>query len=126
MTPTKLIGFLTALSGFSLLTGCSDDDADGIVCTTNIVYGLTVDVEGGASSEKCDYTVTATEGKYVEALQCDVFAGDTTCHCYGAKERAGMYHVEVASGEEVLASRDVTVSGDECHVETQRLSFSAP
>jgi hypothetical protein len=125
MTRIDLIGFLTAVAALPLL-GCSSDDSVGEICTTNYVNGLVVDVENGATAGECAYTVTATEGSYVETLRCEVYSGDTTCHCYGAGERAGSYLVEVTSESDVIASQNVTVLSDECHVQTEQLSFSAP
>lgn len=101
------------------LAGCGDDSTGPIVCTEEFRYGITIEVRDGGTGAPAAVGAegTLTEGAYVEALM--VFGDDTML---GAGERAGTYDVLITKPgfEDWTASR-VTVTADECHVQTVAL-----
>ncbi len=72
----------------------------------------------------CLVTVSAYDGDYFEELACH--ASGTACSCHDAGERPGTYLVEVRSQDDVVASQEVTVESDGCHVMTESVSFTLP
>lgn len=75
---------------------------------------------GNRVYDPCLGSVTATEGDYVEALEC--YSDGLDCRCNGAGERAGTYAVTATAGE-LEETQTVTVSADECHVQGESLTF---
>ena len=61
------------------------------------------------------------DGDYSEELECSAY-DDATCQCRGAEERAGTYTV-TATLRGQKETQTVKVSGDECHVSTEELTF---
>ncbi|MEM7085710.1 MAG: carboxypeptidase-like regulatory domain-containing protein [Bacteroidota bacterium] len=98
-----------------LLFSCknNDDDTEPINCTTEFVYGLTVQVRDANTGGiiVSDITVTARDEPYEEEL---VFLFDTFI---GAGERAGNYTLTVqADGYLTLITPVIEVGANECHV----------
>jgi hypothetical protein len=88
---------------------------NGLVCTTEFVYGLNVRVTDVETDEVISgATVTITEGEHVEELQeLELDPGIYR----GAGERAGTYQVTVtAEGYAPRTIENVVVEEDECHV----------
>ncbi|MEL6812197.1 MAG: hypothetical protein AAFP76_12775 [Bacteroidota bacterium] len=113
---------LMILSCLTLISCKSDDDVtdDQVICTTEFVFGLLVQVRdantGGIVLN--DITVTATDGDYSEEL---TFSFDTF---FGAGERPGNYTITVeAEGYLTLISNVIEVGADECHVITERVEL---
>jgi hypothetical protein len=119
-----IIRHLSLAALLFVATGCpnENDDDNTRTCTTIYIHGLTVSVEGGASSGMCEVVVTATEGPYFEELECS--ARGSLCACSGAGERPGVYLVEVMSGDDVVALQEIRVQADECHVMNESVSFT--
>ena len=103
----------------SLLAACSDAATDPIICTEEFRFGLSIRVLDGATGAGAAVGAqgTITEGDYVEQLQ--VFGDDGM---YGAGERAGTYDIRITKqGYEEWTASQVTVTADECHVQTVSL-----
>ena len=113
----KVLCGVTASVALALF-GCGDTSGPP-ACTAEFRFGLSIRVLDGATGEGAAVGSegTITEGEYVEELQ--VFGDDTMI---GAGERAGTYDIRIVkqSYEEWTASR-VTVTADECHVQTVNL-----
>ncbi len=91
----------------------NDDDNNGIACTEEFVYGLSVQVRDAMTGGIIlnNITVTARDGSYEEEL---TFNFDTFI---GAGERPGNYILEVvADGYVDFISNVIMVDADECHV----------
>ena len=73
--------------------------------------------------QECEVTVIAVDGDYSEELECyPGFPTDVDCTCSGASERVGSYTVTATWGH-LSETQQVTVTADECHVVSQRLTF---
>jgi hypothetical protein len=102
-----LLTFACALA----LIGCSEDSVD---CTLDARTGLRVTVLGAANPDGGTITVSITDGDYEEELGCAPEGASLVCS--GATERPGTYHIEVIANGDVVATEDVMVGKDECHV----------
>ena len=104
--------------------GCSESPwgPDGVVCTANYVYGLSVIVQDKASGQRlCDAEVVAVSGSYRETLQ--AYGPPESCSSLGAGERSGVYDIQVSrAGFRVGSVPSVRVAADECHVIPARLT----
>lgn len=99
-----------------VLAGCGDSPTDPILCTEEFRFGLSIQVLNGrtGAGEAVGAEGTITEGDYVETLQ--VFGDDAM---FGAGERAGTYDIRITKpGFIDWTALQVTVTADECHVQT--------
>jgi hypothetical protein len=106
------------LTAAVVITGCRESSRD---CTQIALVGLNVTVMGAGDPDGGTITVTATDGDYVEELSCAP-QGESLV-CAGATERPGRYLIEVIAGGDVVASKEVTVGEDECHVIPEDVSI---
>lgn len=100
----------------ALLTGCGDDSTGPILCTQEFRYGISIQVRDGATGEGAAIGAEGaiTEGDYSEILM--VFGDDTML---GAGEREGTYDIRITKpGFADWMASQVTVTADECHVQT--------
>ncbi len=92
MAGVTRIKALLLVAGLTLLAGCGQEGASGVVCTTIAEAGLSVRVsDARTGSAVCDATVTATEAGYSETLL------PLDCRYLGAYERPGTYVVSVTA-----------------------------
>ncbi len=131
---SRAISQASVLGALAVLLGAIACDGDGSrICTTQYVYGITVEVEGGADSDQggagaggasqgamCEASVEIRDGDYTEELEC--FADGDDCSCYGAGERPGNYEVTVTLRGE-SESQTARVNAGDCHVEPVTLRF---
>jgi hypothetical protein len=94
-----------------VLAGCSEGS---VACSDDFRSGLRVTVLGAASPDGGTITVPITDGDYEEELGCAPEGASLVCS--GATERPGTYHIEVIANGDVVATEDVVVGEDECHV----------
>lgn len=95
----------------ALLMACDPDE--GLVCTTEFVYGVQVTAVDAATNAAVTDGLegTLTEDGYVEEMR---VRSNTLL---GAGERAGTYALEVrANGYETLVDSGIVVTENECHV----------
>lgn len=101
-----------------LLAGCGNPT--GVVCTENLVFGLTVNVRDSVTGVPAgrDATVIAQDGSYSETLQfLGAFSATDSLTFFGAAERAGTYQITVTKALYRPWTRaGVEVTADECHV----------
>ncbi len=108
--------------------GCSAGDAphgpDGVVCTAQYVFGLSVIVQDKASSQRlCDAEVVALSGSYRETLQ--AHGPSESCTYSGAGERPDVYELRASkAGFRLATVSAVRVGADECHVIPTRVTVS--
>ena len=96
------------------LTTCEKDD-DGIICTTEFVYGLHITVKNANTNAIVvdGITVIARDGNYEEEL----ININGSNNFIGAGERAGNYIIEITSNNfQTFTSETIVVGKDECHV----------
>lgn len=109
---------MSALSLLMLLAACTEaPEEEGISCTTDARTSVRVtvlDVDGMQTNEA---TVTYTKDGMSQA--CEV-GGDSIYNC--GFEVAGELTIE-AVGLDASATETVTVTEDECHVETQEITM---
>lgn len=103
--------FVLLVACMLVLTGCSEDTVN---CTADARVGLVVTVVGAANPDGGTIGVTITDGDYEEELSCA--AEGQSLVCSGATERPGSYRIEVIANGDVVATEEVTVGEDECHV----------
>jgi hypothetical protein len=108
------------------LTGCDEmrsQQAPGVACTTQFVYGLSVTVQDRATGQRiCDAQMTAVSGSYRETLQPRGPSAD--CAYAGAGEREGVYELSAASAGYTPATKsNVRVDADQCHVIPVRVTL---
>ena len=113
--------FVALASLFALVSACSGDDEPQRACTAIAVAGLRVIVAGAANPDGGTITVTATDGDYEEELECEPEGPSLVCQ--GARERPGTYVIEVVAGGDVVATEEVTVGEDDCHVITEEVTI---
>jgi hypothetical protein len=97
-----------------VLDGCSEDTDDTMVCTLEARAGLQVTVLGAANPDGGTITVTITDGDYEEELSCGPEGASLVCS--GATERPGTYRIDVIANGDVVATEEITIGADECHV----------
>jgi len=93
------------------LVACSEPQ--GIACTLEFRYGLSITVLDGAGAPAADGALgLAVEGSYVDTMM--VFLPETLV---GAGERAGTYDITITKdGFMTWTAENITVTADECHV----------
>jgi len=101
----------------SLVTAACTPLPGGTACTEEARSGITLTVKHAiTNADICDATVIATQGSFTETVQP---SGGSPCTYAGLYERAGTYRVEVRKAGFITATEDnVTVTEDECHVNT--------
>ena len=104
---------LYSLISLLLITGCDlNFPGDGIICTREFVYGLTVNLTDENGDPISDATVVITGGVLPETLT-EFQDGNYS----GAGERRGTYTLTVtAIGFEPVTIEDIVITGDVCHV----------
>lgn len=110
----RFIPALALIAVPAILAAC--DPFDGLVCTTEFVYGLRVTVVDAATNAPVDQGLegTLTEGTYVEEMEVVGLDGNIL---QGAGERAGTYTLEIrADGYETFTESGIVVTENECHV----------
>ena len=115
-------GSLAALvAGLALLAGCDDGEFDlyDPVCTTELVYGLQMevrdDVTGAPAAQGAEAEVR--DGDYVEQAENPGFNDPQALHLLAAPERTGTYSVTVSKvGYESWDTAGLVVTANECHV----------
>lgn len=114
---------LLVLMTISFLVACSDDDK-ALICTTEYVFGITVNLYDSVSGEpvsRCETSYQIVDGQYLEDDN-DNFSNDTcetSTSIYAAGERAGTYDITITkTGYETWDTNDLIVNEDECHVNT--------
>lgn len=105
-----LITLATVLLGL-VLAGC--DDNLGLVCTTEAVYGINLNVRDDVGAPAAQGALgVAIEGTFADTM--DVFSDVDMA---GAIERAGTYDITVSKpGFSDWTRTNVVVTADECHV----------
>jgi hypothetical protein len=94
--------------------GCSDEALAGVAVTV---------LDGATGTPICDATVVITDGNHVETLA--PFRDSGPCPYFGAYERSGNYNVEASSGGR-MASMNVIVTSETCHVTTRTVTLILP
>ena len=98
---------------------CLDDQ--GVICTANLVYGLSVtltDADTGAPISGA--TLTLTEGDFSEVMM-ELDAGQYV----GAGERAGTYRLTIeADGFAPRTEENIVITANVCHVNPVALPIS--
>ena len=91
-----------------------------VVCTENLVFGLTVKVRDSITDVPAgrQATVVAQDGSYHETLQfLGAISSTDSLTFFGAAERAGTYQITVTkSGYQTWTRAGVNVVADACHV----------
>ncbi|MEZ4857451.1 MAG: carboxypeptidase-like regulatory domain-containing protein [Flavobacteriaceae bacterium] len=103
------------------LFACPQKD-DGIACTEEFVYGLSIAVYDNATAQPItqNITVTAIDGAYSEELM--RFPEGT--NFVGAGERPGTYIIQIsAEGYQEYTSEAIVVEANECHVIPEARNF---
>jgi hypothetical protein len=112
-----VIGVVVIASGAAACTHVeSPEGPDGVVCTSQFVFGLAVTVLDKASGQRiCDAEVVAIAGPFRETMS--AFGPSEACTYAGAGERAGTYEVRASrAGFSPTTMTDIRVGADECHV----------
>ena len=114
----KLIPAIT-LVGMLAISACNlvSDPANGVVCTRDFRYGLTVHVVDSLTntSAAAGAKLVIREGTFVDSAT-TVFPGSTDA-LVSAGERAGTYTVTVSkAGYKDWVKAGVVITKDECHV----------
>jgi hypothetical protein len=115
---TPLVPLLLLLSA-----GCSASDNTGVACTTNIVYGVVVEVRDADTQAGIANIArgSVTDGAYTDSLR----ANGSTLTLSGAAERTGTYVVDIrATGYQGFNTTGVKVTGGTCHVTPQTVKVS--
>ena len=91
-----------------------------VVCTENLVFGLTVKVRDSVTEVPAgrQATVIAQDGSYSETLQfLGAISPTDSLTFFGAAERAGTYQITVTkAGYQSWTRGGVHVAADACHV----------
>ena len=99
----------------------NSDDDDQIMCTLEVVSGLSVTVTDSQTNLPLveNVTVSATEGTYQEILELVPGSGNIFT---GAHERTGNYTITVTKeGYQTNTFGPITVTKNVCHVITQQV-----
>jgi len=112
---------LLLLSSCFLFLVCPQKD-DGLACTQEFVYGLSISLidttSGGFITE--NVTIDISDGDFSEELM--TFPESTSF--FGAGERPGIYTISViAEGYQEFISDPIEVNANECHVIPESRTF---
>ncbi len=117
MLPRPLLPVLLLLSAVAC-----DNPPVAVVCTTEAIPGLVVEIRSSVDSVPLADNATVSwieDGPYVETL---AGPGSTAAFRSGAVERPGLYTVHVnRPGYQPWVRIDVSVAAGRCHVETVTL-----
>ena len=112
-------GILLPLGCLGLLTTSCMAPND-VVCTENLVYGLSVTVRDSVTGVPAgrQATAVAQDGSYTETLQfLGAFSPTDSLTFFGVAERAGTYQITVTkAGYQTWTRGGVQVLADVCHV----------
>lgn len=112
------------LAPLLMASTCESEDDEQILCTTEFVSGLHVDVLDAVTHEPLTegVQVKAVDGTYQEILYLNVGL-ETTFK--GAGERIGLYTITVTKeGYETYTSSPIGVTANVCHVNPQQLTVN--
>jgi len=119
MKSIKLIALFTLIFSFN---SCKENKAENIICTQNFVYGLAINLTEKTTVNPItgDVIIIAKNGNYEETLE----TSDPNLSFYGAGERKGTYVLTVTvDNYKTFVSEPIIVTGDECHVITEKRTF---
>jgi predicted nucleic acid-binding Zn-ribbon protein len=111
----KKIKILSMIACFALIFSCDSEDDGQILCTTEAVAGLNVQVKDAETNEILTegVLVIAQEGEYSEILM----NIEQSSAFIGAWERMGDYTITVSKvGYQTYTTDVISVETDVCHV----------
>jgi hypothetical protein len=118
---------IISLFAILILAGLSSCSNDGVTCTAENVYGLTItlhEFETGQAITTGKVVGIARDGNYTDTLQqWHRFDSTQAISLSGAGERAGKYAIRInLEGYEPWMRENVIVTRDECHVHPQKIT----
>lgn len=123
------LGPLAALVGLGIgLVACSGDPYEStVICTEQLVFGLSMEVRDAATGAPIAHDAMAVieEGAWSEEVRSFTPSDPDALYLVGAAERRGLYDIKVIKpGYLMWDTTGIRVVGDECHVHTVTLKVN--
>jgi hypothetical protein len=106
------------------LAACSENEPLAVICTEQLVFGLSLEVRDAATGDPIAHDATASirDGAWSEEVRAYNPGDPNALYLVGAAERRGLYAITVAKpGYAAWDTTGIRVVGDECHVQTVTL-----